>query len=246
MRKLRDLAEYDAAQLRVARAEASIGLLIRGGDDGDDPLQLEGLNVAYLGENEDVTPFTPSRPGNTYDPFVKMQVKQSAAGVGASYDQVARDFDGGSFSSKRQGAIEDRREFEPMQQRTITQLCRPVMSDFVHAWYSRNAIASGSYFINDVPEMVDWQGQGWEWVDPEQQGKGVERMFRLGLSSRTIEANKLGISVEKLDEMIASDGTAEMMKNLEPDKRENPAPEQPTLPDTAIEDEQVTGVPDAA
>ena len=246
-RKLRDLTEYDATQLQVARAEAAIGLIIKGGsDDADDPLQMDGIGVAYINQDEEVTGFTPTRPGNTYDPFVKMQVKQCAAGVGSSYDQIARDFDGGSFSSKRQGAIEDRREFEPMQQRTITQLCRPVMSDFTYGWYSTNAAESGLYFIEDVPEAGDWQGQGWEWVDPEQQGKGVERMMRLGLTTRTIEANKLGRTVEKLDEQMAEDGTQKTLANLQPDKRENPAPDSPTTPDDALENDAVQGVPDAA
>src|SRR5690606_13219625 len=75
LRKLRDLSEYDAAQLRVARAQAAIGLLIKGGDDGEDPLHLDGLNVAYLADDEEVTPFTPSRPGGEYDPFVRAQLR---------------------------------------------------------------------------------------------------------------------------------------------------------------------------
>ncbi|MFI4862430.1 MAG: phage portal protein [Phycisphaerales bacterium JB063] len=246
LRKLRDLAEYDAAQLRVARAEASIGLLIKGGDDGNDPLQLDGLNVAYVDDAEDITPFIPSRPGNTYDPFVRMQVMQIAAGVGLSGDQVMRNFDGGSFSSKRQGAIEDRREFAPMQQRTITQLCSPVMDDFVFAWNGRNIGQSGAYFLDDTPERIDWQGQGWEWVDPEQQGKGVERMMRLGLTTRTIEANLLGTTVEKLDEQMAKDGTRETLANLQPDKRENPSPDGPTSPSVDIKNDRVGEVADAA
>lgn len=244
LRKLRDLSEYDASQLRVARAEASIGLLIRGGDD-EEELKLDGLNVAYLAQDEEVTPFTPTRPGNTYDPFVKAQLKAIAAGVGLSYDQIARDFDGGSFSSKRQGSIEDRREFAPLQQMFITQLCEPVMADFVFVWAMQHAAQSGDYFLRAEPEAVEWQGQGWEWVDPEQQGKGVERMMRLGLTNRTIEANLLGRTVGKLDEQIATDGTRETLANLQPDKRENPAPESPTLPESNDQLETVGEVPDA-
>lgn len=231
LRNLRDLAEYDAAQLRVARAEASIGFLIKGGDDGDDPLSLDGLSVAYVNEDEDVTPFTPTRPGNTYDPFVRVQVMRIAAGVGLSPDQVTRSFDGGNFSSKRQASIEDRREFEPLQQQLVTQLCRPVMEDWLFAWAMTHPEQSGSYFLTDDPEQVEWMGQGWEWVDPEQQGKGVERMMRLGLTNRTIEANKLGRSVQKLDVQAKLDGTQRMLANLKPDQRENPAVEEVTNAD---------------
>jgi lambda family phage portal protein len=226
LRNLRDLAEYDASQLRVARAEASIGMIIKGGDDGDDPLSLDGLSVAYVNEDEDVKPFIPSRPGNTYDPFVKVQVMRIAAGVGLSPDQITRSFDGGNFSSKRQASIEDRREFEPLQQQIISQLCRPVMEDWLFTWAMANPEQSGSYFIADDPEEVEWMGQGWEWVDPEAQGKGVERMMRLGLTNRTIEANKLGRSVEKLDVQAKLDGTQRVIDNTEPDKRQDPAIEE--------------------
>ena len=245
LRNLRDLAEYDAAQLRVARAEASIGLLIKGGDDGDDPLSLDGLGVAYLGEDESVDPFIPSRPGGTYDPFVRIQVMRIAAGVDLSPDQVTRSFDGGNFSSKRQGSIEDRRVFEQDQQRFINQLCDPVMRDWLFCWAMRNPEQSGDYFLRDEPQQVKWQGQGWDWVDPEVQGKAIERMMRLRLTSRTIEAEKLGRTVEQLDKQIAEDGTLEALAALQPDRRENPSPDTESTPEIETRTDRVGEVVDA-
>ncbi len=218
--KLRDLSEYDAAQLRVARAEASIGLLIRGTDDGTDPLELDGLNVAYVGQDEEVTTFAPSRPGNTYDPFVRAQLKAIAAGVGISYDQIARDFDQGNFSSKRQTSLEDRREYEPLQLMLIGQLCTPVKDDFEFVWALRHAGAT-DYFLRDTPESIDWQGQGWDWVDPEAQGKGVELMYRLGLTTVTEQANLRGTTPKKIRQQAAIDGTDEIVRRLE---KQGPAP----------------------
>lgn len=228
LRKIRDLSEYDAAQLRVARAEASIGLLIKGMPDaGEDPLELDGLNVAYIGDDESVTSFTPSRPGGTYDPFMRQNLKAIAAGVGISYAQIARDFSDGNFSSQRQAAIEDRREFEQEQATLIRQLCRPVFNDWHLIWAMRNPELAGNFFVADrATPSVDWQGQGWEWVDPEQQGKGVERMMRLGLTTRTIEANRLGRSVVALDEQMRQDGTVRRLDLLKPDARESPALEE--------------------
>lgn len=231
LRKLRDLSEYDAAQLQVARAEASIGILIKGNEDADDKLELNGISVAYLGEDEDVTSFTPSRPGGTYQPFIEAQLKSIAAGVGISYPQIARDFAGGSFSSQRQNDIEDRREWEPLQHMIASVLCVPVMNDFVELFYSQHPEVSGDYYLSTAPERVEWVGQGWEWVDPEQQGKGVERMMRLGLTTRTLEAQKLGRTVLRLNQQAARDGTQQTLQNLKPDKRESPAPEAVTNAD---------------
>ncbi len=227
IRSLRDMTEYDAAQLRTARAEASIGLIIHGGDDDTDPLMLDGLGVAYVGEDESVTPFVPQRPGGGYDPFVKTQGKRNAAGVGLSYDQVARDNSEGSFSSSRMGAIESRREFGVNQELLKTQLCEPIMEDFQFVWAMQNPEQSGNYFLLDDMDEIPWQGQGFDWVDPEAQGKAIERKLRLGLTTRTIEANELGRTVKQLDKQAKEDGTIELVNRLNGDGRESPAPDQP-------------------
>jgi lambda family phage portal protein len=242
LRKIRDLTEYDAAQLRAARAEASIGLLINGGDDSEEPLQLDGLNVAYLSEDEKVTQFTPQRPGNVYDPFVIAQLKAIAAGVGLSYPLIARDFSGGSFGSQRQNSIEDRREFGPLERMLITQLCDPTMNDYVFVWSMQNPELSGDYFLTDESDPINWQGQGHEWVDPEQQGKGVLRQMQLGLTTRTREASKLGTTVEELDREMQQDGTREVVAQTQSDGRENPKPEQPNLPFDEIDAPSAEGV----
>lgn len=225
LRKLRDLDEYDAAQLRAARAEASIGLLIKGPDTGES-LELDGLNVAYIDQEDEVTPFAPQRPGGQYDPFTKAQLKAIAAGVGLSYSQISRDNSDTSYSGGRVGTIEDQREFDPIITLLIIQLCRPVFEDFQFVWAMQNAAQSGDFFLRERPERVGWQGQGWEWVDPEAKGQSVERMLKLGLTSRTIEARKLGRSVTKLDEQRAQDGTDELVEKLleDADGRELPAP----------------------
>ena len=233
LRKIRDLSEYDAAQLRVARAEASIGLIIKGTDDGTDPLELDGLNVAYVGENESVTSFTPSRPGNTYEPFTLTQLKAIAAGAGTSYEQVARDNTNGTYSSGRMTALDDRREFEPLQQLLIDQLCTPVMNDFMFVWHL-NYSGPTDYFLRDEVDPINWQGQGWEWVDPEAQGKAIERQMALRLTSRTIEANRLGRNVKLLDEQIAVDGTQQIIDEM----NKSPSPANPA-PVPALQPEVV-------
>lgn len=245
IRKIRDLSEYDAAMLRVARAEACIGLLIKGGDDSVDPLELDGLNVAYIDEDESVDTFTPSRPGGQYDPYMQIQIRSIAAGVGTSYGQIARDFTQGNFSGQRVASIEDRREFMQLQQMLITQLCEPIMQDWQFVWAMQNVDRSADYFITgEQPEPVQWQGQGWDWVDPEVQGKAIERKMRLGLTSRTRECNLLGLTPEQLDREMASDGTLEAVARAQGDGRENPSPDKPQPTD--ITDTQQQPLPEVA
>lgn len=239
LRKIRDLTEYDATQLRVARAEASIGVLIKGSamdeaGDATEPLEVDGLNVAYLTEDEDVTTFTPSRPGREYDPFVRSQLHQIAAGVGMSYEQLARDLSKTTYSGGRQGSIDDRREWVPLQDLIATDLLGPVFDDWLFVWATNHQELAGDYFVRDEPPRPDWQGQGWDWVDPEAQGKAIERKYKLGLTSRTREANLLGTSVAELDREREKDGTDQIVEKLigAADARELPAPDGTDLPAT--------------
>ncbi len=238
MRKIRDLAEYDAAQLRVARAEASIGLLVKGtpmDENGvaTDPLELDGLNIAYLADDEDVTPFVPSRPGRDYEPFVKIQLHGIAAGVGMSYEQLARDLKGTSFSGGRQGAIDDRREWLPLQDLIVEELLQPVFEDWLFIWAMQNQTQAGDYFLDPEAHVPSWQGQGWDWVDPEAQGKSIERKYSLGLTNRTIECALLGTTPQQIDKDAANDGTREVVERLSRtrDARENPAPDGSPTPE---------------
>ncbi|MEO0966535.1 MAG: phage portal protein [Planctomycetota bacterium] len=247
--RLHDLSEYNASELKTARAESGIGLIIRGAEDGG-TLDIDGVNVAYVDDADEVTSYTPSRPGGQYAPFTRAQLQAIAAGAGTSYNQAARDFSDGSYSSARLGAIEDHREYAVEQEDLIEQLCRPVLSDFVHLWSSAND--ADAYFVDDLDptEDIDWQGDGWDWVDPEADGKSIERKMRLGLTSRTREASRLGTTVGELDREIAADGTEKIIARLGGDGRENPAPDRPDAPhhDATTDDlpaVQPAGVPGA-
>ncbi len=247
MRRIRDLSEYDATQLRVARAEASIGMMIKGtamdeAGDPENPIELDGLSVAYLTDEEEMKPFIPSRPGREYEPFIRTQLRAIAAGVGISYEQIARDLGKTTYSGGRQGSIDDHREYEPLQQLIASDLCDPVFDDFVFVWSLQNPEQSADFFLRDQEDLepTSWQGQGWEWVDPESQGAAVERKMRLGLTSRTREANSLGTSVTELDRERSEDGTLEIVRSLgKADGREAPAPDSPTT--TEIHELEVAG-----
>lgn len=205
--KLRDLGEFDYATLLKARAEACMGLVITsngstggigmadptnadGQDvDGNDELSAQPMMVARLNKNEDVKPFTPVTPGGTYEPFIKAQLRAIAAAAGISYEQVARDFTGGTYSSQRQGMLEDRREFEPLQELIVNDLCVPVWEEFIHLrWLEGKLPAMGLSRNPELYQYATWRGQGWPWIDPEKEAKGVALMIELGLTAPQIEA----------------------------------------------------------
>lgn len=185
MLKLRDLGQYDYAQLTAARAEACIGIVVEtpttdasfggtnpDGSPGADELTLLPLTTMRTQPGEKITPFAPTRPGGTYEPFIRAQLKAVAAGLGISYEQIARDFTNGTYSSQRQAMLEDRREFKVMQELLIAQLCQPVYDDFVRDAALKKLVQfdANEYATRVVSfRRVLWMPDGWQWIDPEKE-----------------------------------------------------------------------------
>ncbi len=211
MRKMRDLDDYDFAQLLAAKAEACIGLIITQAAgsqriglaedgaqpatdaDGNDPLSMQPMMVARLGENEAVTGFTPTRPGNLYEPYVTEQKRTIAAGSGLSYEQISRDFSKGTYSSQRQTSNEDRREFEPLQDLLIVHLCQPIAEAFIQLSVIEGRIKAPGYSRNpDLYHYINWQPQAWEWVDKKNEADAEAIAVEKGITSTIDVADSHG------------------------------------------------------
>lgn len=150
----------------------------------------------------------PPEDGTSFEAFLRSKLRGVAAGAGVTYEQVTGDLSGVTFSSIRAGLLEFRREMEQVQRNVlIFQFCRPVW----RRWFE-TAVLSGRITIPDAERdnvsrllRPQWQAPGWEYVDPEKDVRAAVRKIRAGLSSRSIEAGKLGVDVEELDVEIARD-----------------------------------------
>jgi lambda family phage portal protein len=235
LQKARDLNTYDYAQLLAAKAEACIGMVIKtdpansdrigmnqgadGGQrqdmDGNDELAMQPIMVARLNEGEEMSSFTPTRPGGQYKPFVDEQKRMIAAGAGTSYEQVARDFHNGNFSSQRQNALEDRREFEAEQQMLISDMCEPIRNEALRCMVMEGKLLTpfGQPRFDENPDMytyADWKGQGWPWVDPAKQSVGYERAIANGFTSKRRVLNELGYDHAEIAKEQAEDEKIEI------------------------------------
>lgn len=204
LERLRNIDQYDYSQRVAARAEANVGFAITqpiddannigmegaAGEDttdanGNDIVNSQPCMVARLAPGEEIQPFTPTRPGNVYDPFMRANLRAASAGVGLSYEQVARDFTNGSYSSQRQAMLEDRREFEPIIELLVTLLCQPVYEEFVEWAIAEGRVKAPGYWRNPrVYDYAEWRGQGWMWISPKDQAYQAEMELKLGLRTK--------------------------------------------------------------
>jgi lambda family phage portal protein len=208
--KARDLSQYDYAQLLAARAEACIGVIIEstapggtlglanpaGADatdtDGNGYFDMKPMMAARLNPGEVVKGFSPTRPGNMYEPFIRSHKGEIAAGTGLSYDQIARDPDS-SFSAARQSLLEDRREFAAKQQLLIDCMLQPIYEEWLRLEILSNRInATGLGASIDTIAYAEWLPHGHEWIDPEKEAKAEALAVETGQTTRQESLAKRG------------------------------------------------------
>lgn len=169
--KLRDLDDYDDAELMRKKIEACFAAFVTGAQDeetlgkpsvgssGDRIESFEPGMIEYLEPGKDVKFASPSANGD-YADYMRMQLHAVAAGVGLTYELLTGDLSQVNYSSIRAGLIEFRRRMESLQwQLIIPGLCQPVWARFVE-------LAQASGKLPDGEITAEWTAPRFEAVDP--------------------------------------------------------------------------------
>lgn len=223
--RLFDLEQYDDAEVVRKKLAAMFAAFITKPDANSNPLDaggsrtgldedgvplahLEPGTVQELGPGELISFSEPAEVGTTYLPFMQIQLRQVAACIGVTYEQLTGDLSGVNFSSIRAGMIEFWRRMQAHQRNClIFQFCRPTWRRFVEA-----AVLSGRVRIPTDPRRmrdltrVQWvPTPGREYVDPEKEVRAIVARMRAGLISRSKAVSEHGFDAEALDREIESD-----------------------------------------
>ena len=169
--------------------------------DGGSPLEdLESGTIRYLGENEDIVPYTPNRPGAQFEPFVVRVLRSICAALGLPYELVMKDFGKMNYSSARVALLEARRGFEVLQQLLIEKLCEPVLrSVVIDAVVAGKVRMPPGFLQNPAPFLESyWQPPAWGWVDPVKEVESSKLAIENNLSSPQAEAARQGGDSESI------------------------------------------------
>lgn len=126
--------------------------------------------IVRLAQGEDIKAANPGRPASTASDITELYTRMIGSGVGLSYEMVSRDFNGSSYSAARQGNLEDRRTFQPMQQWLVTHFCEPVYRAFLDTMYLSGALDMPGYADQKAEyQKAEWIAPGWQSIDPEKE-----------------------------------------------------------------------------
>lgn len=227
IKRIKDTADYLDAETVAAKIAACFSVFITtefgAGAIGRQPVKrdkegkpLKSIRpgmVKYLNPGEKVETANPTRSITSAKDFIAVQERLAGSGLGLSYEMMSRDFQKASFSSARQGALEDRKTFEPMQIFMASHLCQPVYEEFLDA-----AVLSGRLMIPDYwqrreeYQKVQWVAPGWSWIDPEKEVDADIKAIQNGGKTMAQWCAERGYDWrEQLEQMALEKQTAESL-----------------------------------
>ncbi len=224
------LDEYEDAELKRKAIAAMFAGFVRSTEGNPEDVEIPGEETTY--DNEDVIAIepgmmqhvtgeeikfaAPADVGQTYEVWIKQQLRAVAAGMGITYEQLTGDLEGVTYTSLRAGLIEFRRRCRMTQRNIIIhQLCRP----FAAIWLDI-AVLNG---LLDIPDYwadrrrftrTLWDADGFDFTDPLKDLKGKQMAMRLGIQSRSQIVGEQGNDAEALDDEIADDNKRADQKGL--------------------------------
>ena len=185
IKRLKDTQDYLDAETVAARiaacfsvfittstgAPGAAGRFVKTKDAEGKKLQsIRPGMIKYLAPGEEVQTANPSRGMANARDYISIQERLAGAGLGLSYELMSRDFNKASFSSARQGMLEDRKTFEPMQNFMASHLCGPVYREWLDLCVLAGVINIPDYAQNrEKYQQCDWVTPGWAWIDPSKE-----------------------------------------------------------------------------
>jgi lambda family phage portal protein len=220
MTRLKMLGGYEESELVAARISASkMGFFTSeagddyqgNGEDGDGTIRMELQPGTFeqLPAGVEFKPFDPQHPSTAFRDFEKAMLRGIASGLGVSYTSLANDLEAVSYSSIRQGLLEERDFWRTVQFWMIEHFCQPVYERWL-----RQALDAG---VLNLPaakyfkfRSTQWVPRGWQWVDPRNEAEAQITAINAGLMTRTQALAERGLDIEDVlrerqaeDEMIA-------------------------------------------
>ncbi|MVB11070.1 Phage portal protein, lambda family [Caprobacter fermentans] len=128
---------------------------------------LEQGTITYLKPGEKISTIAPAGTSSTVDPIIKTTQRMAGSSIGLSYEAVSRDMSRSTYSSARQGFLEDKRTYMPQQQYLVDHLLDVIYPEWLDWAVLTGRIPIPDYFREPAPYRRHvWIASGWDWIDP--------------------------------------------------------------------------------
>lgn len=211
LRRLRDMGEYTQSEVIAARAAANIVVFIKRDPTSEelDPdnlrqreptVQTEPGEIQRLFGGESFEGFTPGRPNANVDAFMRYMLRETAAGVGISYESLSRDYSQSNYSSSRLALLDDRNLWRVLQGWLIRNYLTPIYRTWLDAAVISGVLDIPDYFSNKKRyQAIRFKPRGWSWVDPQKEVQAYVLAVANGFMSRSDVISSIGNGQDRED-----------------------------------------------
>lgn len=202
-------ARTGAAKMGFFTSPAGDGFTADGFDDDANTVPIydaEAGSFHQLPAGVDFTPFDPTHPTSAFADFEKSILRGIAGGLGVSYTSLANDLEGTSYSSIRQGALEERDFYKTLHRFMIDHFLDPFYRLWVEHVMNFNFIPiTGDLKVFKFTQDVTWRGRGFQWVDPLKEMNAAVVGLQNGIISHSDIAANYGRDAEDTFAQIQRD-----------------------------------------
>jgi lambda family phage portal protein len=212
MRKLNDVDGYSEAEIIGARAASCYMATIETEYDYGNSSATETPNtkeivlepgiVERLGPREKLNFVNPNRPNSNMDPFMRLMLREIAAGIGVSYESLSRDYSQSNYSSSRLALLDDRDLWRVLQLWFIRNFRIPLHREWLQQAVLARVVSTlpiENYAL-DIPKFnaVRFKPRGWTWIDPEKEVAAYKEAIKANLTTMTkvISSSGDGMDIE--------------------------------------------------
>ncbi|UXY13859.1 phage portal protein [Chitiniphilus purpureus] len=218
--RLDDIKDYEESERIAAKVAAMLTAYVKRGtpdmhdpestarDEDGNPIPRElrlspGMILDSLAVGEEIGMIKSDRPNPNLITFRQGQLRAVAAGIGASYSSVSRDYNG-TYSAQRQELVEQWVHYATLADEFVSQCVRPVWEQFVQV-----AHLSGVARVprDVVPGSVDdclYIAQSMPWIDPLKEALAWEKLCQAGFASEVEAIRRRGGNPADVLEQIAT------------------------------------------
>ena len=166
--------------------------------DGTVPIiDAEPGTFHQLPAGVDFKPFDPTHPATAFSDFQKGILRGLASGLGVSYASLSNDLEGTSYSSIRQGALEERDAYKDEQQFFRDHFILPAYAAWLRHVMDFGLINIPSTRFDKFYNASMFRARGWQWVDPAKEINAAVTAMHNGIMSMQDVSGQYGRDVEE-------------------------------------------------
>lgn len=217
--RLQDVKEYEDSERIAAKVAAALTAYVkRSAPDGYNPADAvtdpttgqpsarqinlaPGTIIDTLAPGEEIGLIDSKRPNPNVITFRQGQLRAVAAGVGASYSTISRDYSG-TYSSQRQELVEQWVNYATLTDEFVAQWLEPIWQQFVIA---AHLSGQATYPRDLMPGSADdalFIAQSMPWIDPMKEANAYVTLVQAGFASEVEVARKRGVNPRDLLDQI--------------------------------------------